>query len=98
MNGYPTRRNLFSGVFLSALLIAALSTGRPETAGAAMLVQQTDASDRVECLVPGQVRRLGPDHLFLTPRRSVSLSSAVHCRTRGGEITRLDGDIPTSSR
>lgn len=99
MNSCPTSRSPFSGIFLSALLITALSTGRPETAGAAMSAQEADAPNRVECVVPGQVRRLGPDHLFLTPRRAVSLSAA-RCRARGGEITRLelDGDVPTSSR
>ena len=42
----------------------------------------------VDCLLPGQVRRLG-NRTYLTPRRPVK-TTASDCRTRGGEYVEYD--------
>jgi TPR repeat protein len=49
-----------------------------------------DAADLyvVDCLLPGQVRRLG-NMTYLTPRRPTR-TTAVDCRTRGGEYVAYD--------
>jgi hypothetical protein len=43
----------------------------------------------VDCLLPGQVRKLGASSTFLTPRRPVR-TSAVNCEIRGGEYVAAD--------
>ena len=50
-----------------------------------------DANDLmvVDCLLPGQVRRLGGSMTYLTPRRPIK-SSAQECEIRGGEYVAFD--------
>lgn len=43
----------------------------------------------VDCLLPGQVRKLGRSTTFLTPRRPMR-TSAVNCEIRGGEYVSAD--------
>lgn len=43
----------------------------------------------VDCLLPGQVRRLGSKRTYLTPRRPVK-TSASDCEIRGGEYVQYD--------
>ncbi len=43
----------------------------------------------VDCLLPGQVRKLGQNMSFLAPRRAVK-TSAVDCEIRGGEYVAFD--------
>jgi len=51
----------------------------------------TDPDDLmvVDCLLPGQVRKLGRQMSFLTPRRPVR-TTALECRIRGGEYVSYD--------
>jgi hypothetical protein len=50
----------------------------------------------VDCLLPGQVRRLGNNSSYLTPRRPVT-TTAADCRIRGGEYVAYDrADYKTS--
>jgi hypothetical protein len=43
----------------------------------------------VDCLLPGQVRQLGPRNKFITPRRPIK-TSARNCAIRGGEYVSFD--------
>src|SRR3954470_13581418 len=43
----------------------------------------------VDCLLPGQVRKLGRSTTFLTPRRPMR-TSATNCEIRGGEYVSAD--------
>jgi uncharacterized caspase-like protein len=43
----------------------------------------------VDCLLPGQVRKLGRSQVFMTPRRPIK-TSASDCEIRGGEYTAYD--------
>ena len=43
----------------------------------------------VDCLLPGQIRRLGTAITYLTPRRAIK-TTALDCRIRGGEYVAHD--------
>jgi hypothetical protein len=51
----------------------------------------TDADDFliVDCLLPGQIRKLGRSFVYLSPRRPIR-TSAVDCEIRGGEYVAYD--------
>ena len=52
----------------------------------------------VDCLLPGQVRKLGRSQVFMTPRRPVQ-TSASECEIRGGEYVAYDrADYRTALR
>lgn len=50
----------------------------------------------VDCLLPGQVRKLGRATTFLTPRRPMR-TSAINCEIRGGEYVAADRATMQSS-
>jgi hypothetical protein len=64
-------------------------------AGMAALAAQSGGTGRVEdyvlvdCLLPGQIRRLGTSMTYLTPRRSVKATQR-DCAIRGGEYVLFD--------
>lgn len=73
-----------AGLFLAALLAP--------TPGGYAAVESTTTADRwliVDCLLPGQVRKLGGQATFLTARRPVK-ASASECEIRGGEYVAYD--------
>ncbi|MEN8207334.1 MAG: caspase family protein [Pseudomonadota bacterium] len=43
----------------------------------------------VDCLLPGQIRKLGTSHTFISPRRPTR-TTAVDCEIRGGEYVSYD--------
>lgn len=105
MTGYPGISECIPLKTLTTLasllgLVALLALPVPAQSAAA-----TDRNARTstagECLLPGQVRRLGLDRYYLTPRRAVMLPAA-DCRLHGGTFTRLDFErdhyTPTSRR
>jgi len=52
----------------------------------------------VDCLLPGQVRKLGRSQVYMTPRRPTK-TSASECEIRGGEYTAYDrADYKTALR
>ena len=52
----------------------------------------------VDCLLPGQVRKLGRGQVFMTPRRPIK-TSASECEIRGGEYVAYDrADYKTALR
>lgn len=76
----------------AALLVAACQTQRitelPADA-AAIYPQVADLTLPVNCLLPGQVRRLGGEITYLTPRRP-AITSANDCELRGGDYVQFD--------
>lgn len=84
------RRRIVARV--SALLLAVLLAGATpaaENRSAAMQgYQEVAALHVVDCLLPGQVRRVG-NRTYLTPRRPIK-TTAADCKVRGGEYTAYD--------
>ena len=52
---------------------------------------KADANDLlvVDCLLPGQIRKLGTSHTFISPRQPTR-TTAVDCEIRGGEYVSFD--------
>ena len=73
-------------VSLVALLFAALASQD----GRAQIPDGAEVKDLyiVDCLLPGQVRKLGTS-TYITPRRPIS-TTAQECRLRGGEYVAYD--------
>jgi uncharacterized protein (DUF3084 family) len=92
-------------LLLVALLVGvgcsapAAQTARSEPS--AIPAASTDDPERllpVDCLLPGQVRRLGSKLTYLTPRRATK-TSAIECEIRGGEYVAYDrSDYRTALR
>jgi len=104
MTGYPgisERISLKTVTALASLLSLLALLAVPVPAQSAATDRTARTLPAGECLLPGQVRRLGLDRYHLTPRRAVMLPAA-DCRLRGGAFTRLDFDrdhyAPTSRR
>ncbi|MEW5686382.1 MAG: caspase family protein [Pseudomonadota bacterium] len=75
-----------SGVFNLALLTAITGAASPV---AAQPVLAAESYQVVDCLLPGQVRKLGRSATFMTPRRPLR-TSAASCEIRGGEYVAAD--------
>ncbi|HEY3067055.1 MAG TPA: caspase family protein [Methylomirabilota bacterium] len=60
-----------------------------ETAPSVGSASKADEFLMVDCLLPGQVRRLGRQLQYLTPRRAMK-TSARDCQIRGGEYVEFD--------
>lgn len=70
----------------TALLLSACSSNPVPSGGSAS--NQIADLQVVDCLLPGQVRRIG-NTSYMTPRRPVQ-ATAADCRIRGGEYTAYD--------
>ena len=78
------------GVRLALGLLLATSCWTSATAArAAEAPLSAEAYMVVDCLLPGQVRKLGRSTTFLTPRRPIR-TSGVNCEIRGGEYVAAD--------
>jgi hypothetical protein len=75
------------------LALAACASGTaeisPVTAPGSPAPSHADEFLVVDCLLPGQVRRLGELAVFLAPRRPIK-TSARDCQIRGGEYVAFD--------
>lgn len=80
-------RNAFTTLVFTSALIACNQPSK-DSAGLEDGVQRLSDFHIVDCLLPGQVRRLGSG-TYLTPRRPIS-TSAADCRIRGGEYVEFD--------
>ena len=49
--------------------------------------------EMVDCLLPGQIRKLGQRKVYQTPRRLIK-TSVENCKIRGGQIMREAGEAP----
>lgn len=70
----------------------------PDDSDLAIIAASADANKLmiVDCLLPGQVRKLGSRAVYLTARRAVKVT-ASECEVRGGEYTAFDrADFRTS--
>lgn len=83
----PKTHGFFSVLFASLLLTAC---GSQDTKQQSSTPAQPNIADLsvVDCLLPGQVRRLGSTS-YMTPRRPV-YTTAADCRIRGGEYVDFD--------
>jgi hypothetical protein len=70
-------------------LLAAAGWASPAHVRAADAQPAAEAYMVVDCLLPGQVRKLGRSQTFLTPRRPMR-TSAINCEIRGGEYVAAD--------
>lgn len=68
------------------LLLLALLAGS-QTVAAAPEAEDLMPADALQlnCLLPGQVRKLGPGTVYVTQRRAVKIDSS-QCQARGGEF------------
>lgn len=55
----------------------------------AIYPQVADLTLPITCLLPGQIRKLGTEITYLTPRRPV-ITSAGQCQIRGGDYAQFD--------
>ncbi|MCH2171837.1 caspase family protein [Myxococcota bacterium] len=80
-----------AGVLAVAALACASESGPKSNERAATVHPTASADDLlvVDCLLPGQVRKLGGQVTYLTPRRPVK-TNAVDCEIRGGEYVAFD--------
>ncbi|MGB5744212.1 MAG: tetratricopeptide repeat protein, partial [Sedimenticolaceae bacterium] len=84
-----TRSFLLS--LLATIAITTLGCQSQETHSDAPTAQARNADDLmvVDCLLPGQVRKLGQSFTFLAPRRAIK-TTGTDCEIRGGEYVAYD--------
>lgn len=98
---YTNRKSFISGRFVPVALVAAVAAGcvngpasAPEVASEG--TQNADKLMIIDCLLPGQVRKLGAQNTYLTQRRPIK-TTASECEIRGGEYVAFDrADFATS--
>ena len=71
-----------------AVLVVASAAESDKAAATKGMVKRSDV-EIVDCLLPGQVRQLGTQMTYLTPRRPIK-TSAANCEIRGGEYVAHD--------
>ena len=82
--------SLLLGAMAATILVGcAASSGTVPQDAAQKLNRDTSQLLVVDCLLPGQLRRLGQIMTFLTPRRPIK-TSASECEIRGGEYVAYD--------
>jgi hypothetical protein len=103
MCAYKICWKIFPSLFTAVGLLSACAAPVPnpeEQAASAALASKGDP-DRlliVDCLLPGQIRKLGSQFIYLSPRRPVK-TSASDCEIRGGEYVAYDrADYKTALR
>lgn len=81
---------LFSSLLISCSALNAPATGTDKDS------KKADNLFIVDCLLPGQVRKLGQQAMYLTARRPIK-TTASECEIRGGEYVAYDrADFRTS--
>jgi len=83
------RRIGLGGIAVAIACAAFAVPARERAVPAAAAVADADDLRIVDCLLPGQVRRLGNRQTYVTRRRPARLP-AVECRIRGGEYVAYD--------
>lgn len=78
----------FAVGFLSVFLAACASQG-PSDAAKAPSSQNADDLMIIDCLLPGQVKKLGANATYLSARRPIK-TTATDCEIRGGEYVSFD--------
>ncbi|MBI5628859.1 MAG: sel1 repeat family protein, partial [Candidatus Rokubacteria bacterium] len=87
------RRDSFTALALATLLFAGCAAAGDAGREATTQLQQSPGKAEdfmiVDCLLPGQIRRLGAQVTFLTARRAIKTSTR-DCEIRGGEYVAFD--------
>lgn len=97
MTGKPNNSSFRAAVTLTTAAVIAVAVSAPAPSRAAA-DPRADKLMVVDCLLPGQVRKLGGKRTYLTPRRPVK-TTAAECEIRGGEYVAFDrADYGTSLR
>jgi len=91
-NGFLCLRRCNAGIAAIAAIVTTVAglsppTGRAQSTGA--IPQDPSRLLVVDCLLPGQVRKLGGQMTYLSPRRAIK-TTAVDCEIRGGEYVAYD--------
>jgi TPR repeat protein len=92
MSGTQTKARKWVLVVSAALLAScAHEASKEEMAKATegFVIQDTNKLFVVDCLLPGQVRKLGSEMTYLTARRPIR-TTAADCEVRGGEYVAYD--------
>ena len=93
MNAKPLRLRTLTLAMATTLLLAACAheATKEETAKATegFAIEDTNKLFVVDCLLPGQVRKLGSQMTYLTQRRPIR-TTAADCEVRGGEYVAYD--------
>jgi len=81
------RRIMYGAAGFLFVMLSAVAQQRTETEER-IFIAAANMEDAivVDCQLPGKLRKLGGTRTYLTPGRTVR-TSAVECRTRGGEYT-----------
>lgn len=84
-------RGVIGGLVLGAIVACASQAPSAKSAVdvSALTPEQVDKLLVVDCLLPGQVRKLGAATTYITPRRPVK-TTALDCEIRGGEYVAYD--------
>jgi hypothetical protein len=86
-------RSRVLGLFLLLLVIGGCATsrdaGKPADSSIGPSQVNADNARVVNCLLPGQIRRLGTRLTYVTPRRTIKTTSG-DCDIRGGESAGLE--------
>ena len=75
--------------FLSVILSACATAPAPSNSGQSADTKNADDLMIIDCLLPGQVKKLGTQTTFLTARRPIK-TTATDCEIRGGEYVAFD--------
>ena len=87
--GRRARRRCVLAVLVAVLLCVSPSTATRARQGGKDRPVDSRELQIVDCLLPGQVRKLGRGTTYLTPRRPVR-TTALDCEIRGGEYVYYD--------
>lgn len=86
-----TRRTLVAAISTALLAACAGNVSKEDMAKASegYVVEDTNKLFVVDCLLPGQVRKLGSQMTYLSARRPIR-TTAADCEVRGGEYVAYD--------
>ncbi|MDY6920289.1 MAG: caspase family protein [Pseudomonadota bacterium] len=88
-SGFRFTASGFGIGFLSVLLSACAANPSAGTGPAAVGSQNADDLLIIDCLLPGQVKKLGSQTTYLSARRPIK-TTATDCEIRGGEYVAFD--------
>jgi hypothetical protein len=80
---------LIIGMILQGCTEGVKGTSRHTAAASTSAARNADDLLIVDCLLPGQIRRLGQSMTFMAPRQAIK-TSGIDCAIRGGEYVAYD--------
>jgi len=83
-------------LILTVIISISCSINLPPSTGSHLETSKADSLFIIDCLLPGQVRKLGQHAMYITSRRPIK-TTASECEIRGGEYVAYDrADFKTS--